>query len=212
MTVHDLFSTATKKSLLLREDWMHKLFSNPKLDPIHKLVMVAFAFWYYPEHKEQGGNAPMDFSEFAVLVGTPEEEVREALLEMTKAGVLQIHDEHGHELKVVEHYTCQDCGHEWDEGDDRARWRAGLEARARENAESEGSAYEVALAEVRVNQLRRMTDYLKACEVLTMATIALPDYLVSAEEKIEHVEKITAFLPDDLLSYIQEEEHEPHDR
>src|SRR5260221_608321 len=105
MTVHDLFSTTTRKSLQLREDWMAKLFSNPRLDPIHKLVMVAFTFWYYPEHKGQEGNAPMDFSAFAALVGTPLEETREALLEMVKAGVLQLHDEHGHQVDVVEHYT-----------------------------------------------------------------------------------------------------------
>lgn len=88
--------------------------------------------------------------------------------------------------------------------EDRARWHAGLEARARENAEEQGIAYEVALAEEIVNRHKRMVAVLEAHQAFIMAIIAIPDYLVSAEEKIEQIQKMDGFLPDDLLDYIKD--------
>jgi len=44
-----------------------------------------------------------------------EDETRETILELAEAGVLLLHDEHGHKLDVVTHYACEDCGHEWEE-------------------------------------------------------------------------------------------------
>ncbi len=113
--MNDLFSAKTRKSFQLREDWMRKLFANPNIEPIHKLVMVAFTFWYYPEQEKTGKGILVDYAALAALIGMPEDETEQALLDMVKAGVFSLHDAHGHELDMVNHYTCRDCGHEWTE-------------------------------------------------------------------------------------------------
>ncbi len=89
--------------------------------------------------------------------------------------------------------------------ENRARWRAGLEARARANAEYDGIEYELALIREMVNRNQRIVDYMEAHHAFIMAIAAIPDYLVSAEEKWNHLEKSLDFLPDGLNDYIQEE-------
>lgn len=113
--MNELFSTNTKKSLQLRENWLYQLFSNRNIEPRHKVIMTAFTFWYYPERRKIEEDVSLDFSALAELAGMPEEETRQALLELADMGVFHLYDRHGHKLDIATQYECEDCGHSWEE-------------------------------------------------------------------------------------------------
>jgi hypothetical protein len=63
-----------------REEWLRRLFSNPHLDPLDKVVLAALVLWYFPSQvKEPDGSVLMDFQEVGEMVGLSSDVVKKVL-------------------------------------------------------------------------------------------------------------------------------------
>ncbi len=79
---------AIVRDLRERERWVRELFSNPNVTRLHKLVLVALIWCAADQGLPTLRRVRVTLSEFARMLGEEEEDVREALHDLRRSGIL----------------------------------------------------------------------------------------------------------------------------
>jgi len=79
---------AIVRDLRERERWVRELFSNPNVTRLHKLVLVALIWCAADQGLPDMRRVGVTLSELASMLGEEEEDVREALHDLRRSGIL----------------------------------------------------------------------------------------------------------------------------